>query len=429
MSKNITLMGASYTAVPAVQLPQTGGGTALFTDVSDTTAAAADVAEGKYFYTAAGVLTEGTGSGGGGGVTRENIVPQQTITATVGYNGLTSTAVLIEGADYEYTVNGETRLGTAVDVNGTLQLGDGDYYWYEQGGCFVADGGVMYFRTSAAGSYTVKVDKITLANSGITTEVIFPEQSVTATTPDATGYTANINVTERLTEGENYIVTMDGTSYLCYAHAKYGGIDIYLGDDNVIWGNASQAQYPFCCATWGSGVTAWGVANTSAHTVKIEKVLSFDSAELGTKTITANGTYSASSDDLDGYSSVTVNVSGGSVNIGTATTTNSSNQNTSIDFTLPSGRTPKAFFCRLTSQIARNSSSRYYYVYDMRWDGSSTGGVAGNTFYMYSGTLSNVTSGYSKSQDGTTFTLSSTGTRSTSPGSFFNGTYELVYVY
>lgn len=33
--------------------------------------------------------------------------------------------------------------------------------------------------------------------------------------------------------------------------------------------------------------------------------------ELGTKSITANGTYNASSDSLDGYSSVTVNVSGG----------------------------------------------------------------------------------------------------------------------
>ena len=66
MSKNITLMGASYSAVPAVTLPQTGGGTATFTDTSDTTATAADVAQGKQFYTAAGVLTAGTASGGGG---------------------------------------------------------------------------------------------------------------------------------------------------------------------------------------------------------------------------------------------------------------------------------------------------------------------------------------------------------------------------
>ncbi|MBO7673557.1 MAG: hypothetical protein J6S63_00950 [Atopobiaceae bacterium] len=68
MAQNITLLGASYSAVPAVTLPKTGGGTASFTDVTDTTAAASDVASGKYFYTAAGVRTQGTASGGGGSV-------------------------------------------------------------------------------------------------------------------------------------------------------------------------------------------------------------------------------------------------------------------------------------------------------------------------------------------------------------------------
>lgn len=66
MAQNISLLGASYSAVPAVNLPKTGGGTATFTDVTDTTAAAGDVASGKYFYTAAGVRTQGTFSGGGG---------------------------------------------------------------------------------------------------------------------------------------------------------------------------------------------------------------------------------------------------------------------------------------------------------------------------------------------------------------------------
>ncbi|MBO7673665.1 MAG: hypothetical protein J6S63_01490 [Atopobiaceae bacterium] len=64
MAQNITLLGASYSAVPSVTLPKSGGGTASFTDVTDTTAAAADVASGKYFYTAAGVRTAGTASGG-----------------------------------------------------------------------------------------------------------------------------------------------------------------------------------------------------------------------------------------------------------------------------------------------------------------------------------------------------------------------------
>ena len=66
MSQSISLWGANYTGVGAVKLPKTGGGTASFTDVTDTTAAAGDVASGKYFYTSAGVRTAGTASGGGG---------------------------------------------------------------------------------------------------------------------------------------------------------------------------------------------------------------------------------------------------------------------------------------------------------------------------------------------------------------------------
>lgn len=64
MAQNITLMGASYSDVPAVTLPKTGGGMASFTDVTDTTAAAEDVASGKFFYNAAGVRAVGTSSGG-----------------------------------------------------------------------------------------------------------------------------------------------------------------------------------------------------------------------------------------------------------------------------------------------------------------------------------------------------------------------------
>ena len=65
MAKNITLLGASYSNVPAVNLPQTGGGTARFTEVSPTTAIASDVASGKVFFLADGTQTTGTSSGGG----------------------------------------------------------------------------------------------------------------------------------------------------------------------------------------------------------------------------------------------------------------------------------------------------------------------------------------------------------------------------
>ena len=82
MSQNITLMGASYSAVPAVTLPKTGGGTATFTDVTDTTATAADVSNTAYFYTAAGVRTQGTNSGGGGTSKNAQVVQGTTRTTS-----------------------------------------------------------------------------------------------------------------------------------------------------------------------------------------------------------------------------------------------------------------------------------------------------------------------------------------------------------
>ena len=64
MAQNITLLGASYSDVPAVQLPKTGGGTARFDDATVTTATATDVASGKIFLAANGAVTVGTASGG-----------------------------------------------------------------------------------------------------------------------------------------------------------------------------------------------------------------------------------------------------------------------------------------------------------------------------------------------------------------------------
>lgn len=59
MAQSITLMNATYNDVPAVDLPKTGGGTARFTDVTDSTATANDVLSGAYFYTSVGVRTAG----------------------------------------------------------------------------------------------------------------------------------------------------------------------------------------------------------------------------------------------------------------------------------------------------------------------------------------------------------------------------------
>lgn len=63
MAQDISLFGASYSDVPSILLPRTGGGTALFTDTSDADATAADILTGKTAYVNGEKLV-GTSSGG-----------------------------------------------------------------------------------------------------------------------------------------------------------------------------------------------------------------------------------------------------------------------------------------------------------------------------------------------------------------------------
>ena len=139
MAQNITLLGASYSAVPAVNLPKTGGGTATFTDVTDTTAAAGDVASGKYFYTAAGVRTQGTASGGGSGLTLLKTTSLGTLSTsstsasdtgkTVTVTGYNDYDVLVVDVSVDSVTNGRhTSTVSMVYVTGTSNVSTKNTY-------------------------------------------------------------------------------------------------------------------------------------------------------------------------------------------------------------------------------------------------------------------------------------------------------------
>lgn len=119
---------------------------------------------------------------------------------------------------------------------------------------------------------------------------------------------------------------------------------------------------------------------------------------------------------------------GGSASVATTTWTNNTNTVTSHEFTGLSG-TPKAAFLRCTSSLSRSSSSTNYFIADIRWDGSTTGGVAGNSYRRSNGNYANVTSGYSVTTGSNSITFTSNGSSTANPGSFYNGTYELTYIY
>lgn len=151
--------------------------------------------------------------------------------------------------------------------------------------------------------------------------------------------------------------------------------------------------------------------------------------EVEPLSVTTNGTYTAPTGKA--YSPVTVNVSGGGgVNVATTTWTNSSTSTVSHQFTGLSG-TPKAAFLRCTTQLTRSSSNTYYYIADIVWDGTD---ASGNYHLRSNGSYNNVpsdgTAKYNVTVGTNSITFSSTATsRSAAPGSFYNGAYELVYVY
>lgn len=98
MSKNVKIANTTYNSVPSINIPlATGTGNASFFDVSDTTATAADVSTGKYFYTSAGVLTQGTNSGGGGSSMNTQVAQSTTRANTTSYTEVISLTCTVTG--------------------------------------------------------------------------------------------------------------------------------------------------------------------------------------------------------------------------------------------------------------------------------------------------------------------------------------------
>ena len=118
MAQNVVINSVTYQNVPEIDIPKSGGGTAKFYDISDTTAAAGDVVSGKYFYTSAGTKTQGSiASKSSSDLTASNL----TVTAPAGYYSAAATKTLSDAS----LVSGNIKSGATIfGVSGSTNVVD-----------------------------------------------------------------------------------------------------------------------------------------------------------------------------------------------------------------------------------------------------------------------------------------------------------------
>ena len=430
MAQDITLLGASYSAVPAVTLPKTGGGTASFTDITDTTAVASDVASGKWFYLASGERVEGSSSGSGlkiGTATKTPSSASQSISFT-GLQGEPTSFYVVAGGSLSTASQAKTA---AVVFDGTSLHGQTVTNTSNAQASYVSTGWSKSYSngtlTITGTSYWQNVEYTLVYTYGGSSANLGTEDVQVGSGATSISFTG-------LSEEPSCWSVIFKSNFA--TSSSYQRVMAIVYDGNAIGGMALGSQ-GVAESSWTQSYSNGTLTITSQSTTvggyfhqpgyyQLTYATGGEAPpiEVEPLSVTENGTYTAPRGTA--YSPVTVNVpTGGGVNIDVKTLTNNSNTATSLSFTSMKG-TPKAFFLRCTAQID-SSSTTYYYCIAMRYDGSST---TGNYFRLGSTRrVANVTSGYSYSYSGTTLTVSSTGSRTASPGSFYNGSYELVYVY
>ena len=297
------------------------GVTVTLMDLTSDTVTADKLLAGYTAHDHSGAPITGTASGSVEEINlRELICPQQTVTPSSYTVNLDHVSGIVIGGHYVVTYDGNEYLFTAGDLWGGNGICAGEQtYYYDHSTRTdeiapfllwevfndVTRTPKLYAKDN--NSHTIKVERID--RNDITTTIICPQQTVTTNSSKIGSLS---NTTAQLVVGDYYLVTYDGTEWMLTA-AELWGETTGVGDDQTIWNSTTDdSVYPFFAYNNGQGMGFYAIDANASHTIKIEHIDSIpDALVLTTKTITSNGTYNASSDNATGYSSVTVNVSGG----------------------------------------------------------------------------------------------------------------------
>lgn len=119
MAQNVIINGVTYSSVPEVDIPKSGGGTAKFYDTAGADAAAGDILNGKKAYGASGEITGNMANNGATGGTISTKAGSVTIPAGFTSGGSVSLAsAAVSDCLAQNILTGKTILG----VGGSLAM-------------------------------------------------------------------------------------------------------------------------------------------------------------------------------------------------------------------------------------------------------------------------------------------------------------------
>lgn len=217
MAQNVTIAGASYTDVTAIEVPKTTSGVASFHDVTDTTATASDVLSGKSFYNASGVKTSGSiATKSSSNLT----VSGATVTAPAGYYASSASKSVASGS--------AKTPATTITSNPSIS---------------VSSGGLITASNSKTQSVTPTVTAGYVSSGTAGTITVSGSNTQQLTTKAAATYTP-------------------GTTAQTIASGQYlTGAQTISGDANLVPANIAQ------------GVSIFGVTGTHAGSTIVETAL------------------------------------------------------------------------------------------------------------------------------------------------------------